>query len=274
MSSCPDSSRSSSALWSGMISTTTRSRYGSGVPSGGLARSSADCARTRGAAPARTRSARTGRGRRSRTAACRGPTPSLKRAGLRARASSLWRGRIGRLSSMPQRPARTAPESVIATVCGSAAVTAGFFPPTCSESASADARARHTPPQTKTRTSSAVNGWPSEKADARRQRDRHAPAVASTAVQLSRQPRLHVPASAWLTRTSQRASSERTARSVGLRACQAIESCAARCGPRRCSSPPRTRRRGRRNPAESAAPRADRHRRRDRRCSDGQACSA
>ena len=36
MSICPASRRSSSAFWSGMISICTRSRYGSGVPSGGF----------------------------------------------------------------------------------------------------------------------------------------------------------------------------------------------------------------------------------------------
>ena len=119
MSSCPDSSRSSSALWSGMISTTRRSRYGSAAPSGAL-REVARVAREDEALS-----------RHVLAAATNGPSPTISDGGVSrphafpnvpalSAPSSLWRGRIGRLSSR-RTPGANGAGKVMTTVCGSVA---------------------------------------------------------------------------------------------------------------------------------------------------------
>ena len=52
---------------------------------------------------------------------------------------------------------------VTTTVCGSGAATCSFFPPACSESASALPVFSSYAASNENTTSSAVNGWPSEK---------------------------------------------------------------------------------------------------------------
>ena len=165
--SAPDSRRSSSAFCSGTISTISRSRYGSARAVRRLAEVARVAREDQPLAGACTRSARTGRGRRSPTAASTGPTPS-RTCRLLSAASSLCRGRIGRLSRM-RRPGANGTGNV-----DDDGLADRRRPPRAScrrPAASRPARCRlpSYAASNENTTSSAVNGWPSENVDVRAQ---------------------------------------------------------------------------------------------------------